>query len=208
VRNDRRKSDEQSTARAGQLHSLVSGGRLMADELIADLPYRVIDANGVEYYAGVAAEQRADGQWEAWLEYVPVDDTDALLTHTETTQPTHADVVRWADTLSETYVQGAFVRAVAATSDSRLVSRRVDLAVAAADIPTAELPDPFELFALGKTEMRLRLRTLPRSTLLAMIAAFGLNPPGTSLSWLTQQQLVVFIVTAVEVQSARGRRTP
>lgn len=43
-------------------------------ELITDLPYRVIDATGAEYYASVAAEQRPDGIWEVWLEYVPTDD--------------------------------------------------------------------------------------------------------------------------------------
>jgi hypothetical protein len=80
--------------------------------------------------------------------------------------------------------------------------------VAAADIAAAELPDPFELFALGKMEMRVHLSALPRSTLLAIIDAFGLNPPGKSLTWLTQYQLVIFIITAVEVQSMRRRRTP
>jgi hypothetical protein len=174
-------------------------------ELIADLPYRVIDTTGNEYYVAVSAEQLAGGQWEAWLEYVPLDDSDALLTHTETTQPTRADVLRWAETLSETYVQGAFVRAVAATTGSRLVARPADLPITAA--AATELPDPFELFALGKAEMRLRLLTLPRPTLLAIISAFNLNPAGKSLSWLTQSQLVIFIVTAVEVQSAKGRRT-
>jgi hypothetical protein len=176
-------------------------------ELIADLPYRVVDTSGVEYFAGVAAEQRADGQREAWLEYVPADESDALLTNTETTQLTRADVVRWAEGLGETYVQGAFDRAIAATTGSRLVSRRFGGEVAV-DLPTIDLPDPFELFALGRAEMQARLLALPRSTLLAIIATFGLNSPGRSLSWLTNYQLVIFIITAAEVQSARGRPSP
>ena len=55
-------------------------------ERIADLPYGVIDATGAEYYASIAAEQRLDGIWEAWLEYVPLDESDPLVTPTETTQ--------------------------------------------------------------------------------------------------------------------------
>ena len=180
-------------------------------ELIADLPYRVTDAAGAEYYVSVAAEPRVDGHWEAWLEYVPIDDSDALLTQVETTQSTREDVVRWADALTETYVQGAFDRAVAATMGTRLVARRADVErvpdVAPSPVHDA-LPDPFELYSLlGDSGTRVQLRPLPRATLLAIIDAFGLNPAGNSLAWLTQPQLVTFIVTAVDVQVASGKRT-
>lgn len=83
-------------------------------ERVTDLPYRIVDASGSEYYSSVAAEQRADGVWEAWLEYVPTDDSEPLVTPTETTQSTRADVVRWADALTDTYVEGAFDRAAEA----------------------------------------------------------------------------------------------
>ena len=72
----------------------------------------------------------------------------------------------------------------------------------------AELPDPFDLYASGVTSMRVRLATLPRSMLLDTIDAFGLNPAGKSLAWLSDGQLVTFIVTAVEVQSRSGQRSP
>ena len=177
-------------------------------ELIVDLPYRVIDSDGVEYFTSVAAEQRADGMWEAWLEYVPLDESDALLTGTETTQSTREDLVRWADTLTETYVQGAFPRAVAATTGSRLVAQRADEIELTAPELRSGLEDPFELYTLvGITEMRAHLLAQPRSTLLAIIDAFGLNPAGKRLTWLTQPQLVTFIVTATEVQLASGKRS-
>ena len=69
-------------------------------ELIADLPYRVVDAAGGEYYASVAGEQRADGVWDGWLEFVPTDESDAFVTDVETTQSTRADLVRWADAVT------------------------------------------------------------------------------------------------------------
>lgn len=180
-------------------------------ELIADLPYRVIDVGGNEYYASVAAEQRPDGMWEAWLEYVPLEESDALLTDTETTQSTREDLVRWAETLTETYVQGAFPRAVAATTGSRLIAQRSDVGLdpeLTTSAVRSGLEDPFELYSLvGISEMRAHLLARPRSTLLAIIDAFGLNPARKSLSWLTQSQLATFIVTATEVQLASGKRS-
>lgn len=175
-------------------------------ELVTDLPYRIVDAAGSEYYASVAAEQRPDGVWEAWLEYVPTDETDPLVTPTETTQSRRTDVVRWANALTDTYVEGAFERAVEATLETspRVVARRAiaDPAVdAVAATVHSELPDPFDLYASGVTTMRIRLATLPRSMLLDTIDTFGLNPAGKSLAWLSDAQLVTFIVTAVEVQS-------
>src|SRR5215204_4022311 len=80
-------------------------------EVIAHLDHTVVDHSGRKYYVNVASEPTADGQWEAWLEFLPLDDTDPLLTDTETTQPTHSAVAHWAMTLGETYVQGAFERA-------------------------------------------------------------------------------------------------
>ena len=177
-------------------------------ELIADLPYRIVDPGDQEFYVSVAAEPRTDGRWEAWLEYVPLGDMIPLLTPIETTQPTRAAVERWAATLTETYVQGAFERAVVATSDmfrSRVVTRRA--ASHATVVPVAkDLPDPFTLFQTGTVAMRARLSTLSRAVLLDIIAAYGLNPAGKSLVWLSDRQLVTFIVTAVEAQLASGKR--
>ena len=144
-----------------------------------------------------------------WLEFVPTDESDPLLTPTETTQSSRDDVVRWADALTDIYVDGAFERATPATVDAspRVIARRivVDRAEEAAlTAAQSELPDPFDLYASGLTTMRARLAVLPRSMLLDIIETFGLNPAGKSLAWLSNAQLVTFIVTAVEVQSASG----
>lgn len=178
-------------------------------ELIADLPFRVVDAEGREFYVSVAGNPRLDGEWEGWLEYAPLDESEVLLTRTETTQSNRAALERWAAALTDTYVQGAFQRAVTATTDllgSRVVTRRADVA-AAVESATTDLPDPFELIQLGTDRMRGRLNALPRTTLLSIIAAFGLNPAGKSLTWLSDRQLVTFIVTATEVQARQARRT-
>jgi hypothetical protein len=182
----------------------------LMSEVIADLPYRVIDSGGEEYYVSVAAEHRPDERWEAWLEYVPTDESAPFLTSIETTQQTRADVVRWADTLTQTYVQGAFSRATSAAADVRpalLERRSVAEAAAAAAIEAVrgEVPDPFAMYQSGRPAMRTRLSALPSELLRQIISEFGLNPAGKSLSWLNRNQLVTFILTAVEVQIAQGK---
>ena len=177
-------------------------------EIIEHLPYTITDAQGRPYYVSVAGARRADGEWEGWLEYVPLDESDALITPTETTQTNRGSLLHWADGLTETYVQGAFARAVAATAadtESRRVAERADQAAAVA--ATVDLPDPFRLYAEGRETMRARLNAWPRAILLNIIAASNLNPAGLSLAWLSDLQLVTFIMTAVEAQLSAGRRS-
>lgn len=164
-------------------------------EVIADLETTVTSADGHEYYVQVAAEQ-IGSIWEAWLEFVPLDDSlDVLMTRTETTQPTRSDVVRWSTTLTPVFLQGAFERAVQVTSGRRIIR---DYPVTTSDVLVPF--DPFDVFRISELELRGRLRLLARSELLAMIEHHGLNPAGKSLARLTDSQLITFIVTAVEVQ--------
>ncbi len=164
-------------------------------EVIADLETTVTSADGHEYYVQVAAEH-SGSIWEAWLEFVPLDDNlDVLLTRTETTQPTRGDVVHWSTTLTPVFLEGAFARAVQATSGRRIVR---DYPITTSDVLVPF--DPFNVFRISELELRGRLRLLARSELLAMIEQYGLNPAGKSLARLTPSQLVTFIVTAVEVQ--------
>jgi len=176
-------------------------------EIIDHLPYTVTDTDGVEYYVSVAGSRRADGEWEGWLEFVPLDDSDALITPTETTQTNRIALQHWAAVLTDTYVQGAFARAVSmaeADTEPRVVAARADQAAVVAG--TVDLPDPFRLFTEGRETMRARLNAWPRATLLNIITASALNPAGKSLAWLSDRQLVTFIVTAVEAQLSAGRR--
>ena len=137
---------------------------------------------------------------------MPLDESDVLLPSTETHQPSRAAVEHWATTLSRTFVETAFARAVPATTvaaSPRIVARTIAPeigVVAPADI------DPFALMAAGKTVLRATLRPLTRAELLAVISRYNLNPAGKSLTWLTHAQLVTFIATAVEAQLLMRRR--
>jgi hypothetical protein len=168
-------------------------------ELIADLETTVVSPQTGEYYAQVVAEQLPSGLWEAWLEFVPLADDEAvLLTDTETTQSSREDLVSWAAAVTPVYLEGAFARA-ARVSGRRSLARSYDATI-------GQIPfDPFEMLqVVGKEGMRVRLRALTRAELLAVIGEYGLNPAAKSLVRLSDSQLVTFIVTAVEVQTARG----
>ena len=73
-------------------------------EIIEHLPYIITGVQGREYYVSVAGNRRADGEWEGWLEYVPLDESDAFITPTETTQSNRRALQHWAEALTETYV--------------------------------------------------------------------------------------------------------
>jgi hypothetical protein len=182
--------------------SLVANGVLMP-EAIAELHYVLTD-DGRQYFPMVVAEPIGE-QWEAWLEFVPTDDSAPLLTNTETHQRSREDVVRWATLLNDVYLQGAFRRAVSATAST--VRSSISVVHPPATLESTGLfEDPFERYRLeGKEGVRALLQPLDRAELLLIIDQFRLNPARLSLVRLTKAQLVTFIVTAVEVQSSRGR---
>jgi hypothetical protein len=180
--------------------SQIFGGPM--PEVITGFQTAIVSPRGDEYYVQVLAEQLASGLWEAWLEFVPVDDAlDALLTKTETTQPTRDDVVHWAEILSETYLKGAFGRAMTVNEGRRRVRDYPTTTVTEDVVPF----DPFDVWSLGTSALRVRLRALTRPELIAMIQNYDLNPGAKSLTRLSDAQLVTFIVTAVEVQVLQGK---
>lgn len=174
-------------------------------ELLADLDHRVVDgATSREYFVNVVGEQMSDGTWEGWLEFVPLDDTEPVLTRTETRQHMRADVVQWANTVTEAYIQAAFDRAIRA-SEPVGIPRRVATPLVRTSTRAAAALDPFEHLRSGEESLRARLQPLTRAELLAIIANYNLDPARLSLARLTDRQLVTFIVTATEVQHKLGK---
>jgi len=71
--------------------------------------------DGMRYRARVYGEQRREGTWSGWIEFVPADggrlaDT-ALRTGQETSQPDRKAVEYWAGGLEPVYLEGALTRA-------------------------------------------------------------------------------------------------
>lgn len=75
-----------------------------------DTPVRSI--NDVAYAAKACGRQRSDGLWEGWIEFENAASGRVLRTTRETTQPNLEDISYWATGLTNTYLEGALVRAL------------------------------------------------------------------------------------------------
>jgi hypothetical protein len=72
---------------------------------------RVVTVDGRAYVVRARGEQREDGLWEGWLEFLPDDGGVTLATGRETTQPNLTDLEYWATGLTPVYLEGALERA-------------------------------------------------------------------------------------------------
>ena len=186
----------------------------MAEVLVA-FEHPVADASG-SYWARAVGRRADDGMWEGWLEFESVGSPrEMLVTSVESRQPEKVHLVYWATGLLPTYLEGALARA----RNPTIVRMCVTEPRAQSDAPAppfivlpAEPPapaavlDPFEIGRKNLGILDQQLRALDRSRLLNIIAAYELNPAGEDLSWLSDLQLVRFIVTAVDTQLHLAQR--
>jgi hypothetical protein len=72
-------------------------------------PFRAED--GATYTVAVVGQERSDGTWIGWLEFVGDDGHTARRTARETTQSSQEHLAYWATGLQPSYLEGAFSRA-------------------------------------------------------------------------------------------------
>ena len=84
----------------------------MADLLLQPNEIELVDSAGVRYRPHVLANARADGTWEAWIEFHPIHGGPVRMTDRESTQPNRDAVEYWAAGLEPLYFEGAFERAL------------------------------------------------------------------------------------------------
>lgn len=184
----------------------------MAELLISyDAP--VIHKTG-RYHARAVGRQAEDSMWEGWFEFEPLDDNGPVIVGSaETRQPEYHDLVYWATGITPVFLEGAFDRALHPLT----VQVRVDAPVSSEPAPRIHparvgpvkpeaVLDPFEIGERSLDILRQELGALNRPRLLNIIEAYDLNPAGDDPSWMTDAQLVTFIVTATEVQLQKGVR--
>jgi hypothetical protein len=99
----------------GALAPLPTGGAIANDGRMAEVLLRFAQPlfieDGPGYVAHACGEPRADGLWEGWIEFFPIDGGPPLRSPRETTQPNRMDAEYWATGLSRVYLEGAFDRA-------------------------------------------------------------------------------------------------
>ena len=187
----------------------------MAEVLRAfELP--VSDTTG-EYHARVIGRPAADNMWEGWLEFIPISpgNFDVLVSSVESRQPQRDHLEYWANGLTQVYAEGALARARhPITVRTRVVELPVShepaprvITSPARDLPRVPEPvlDPFEIGSRSLDILAQELSALGRARLLNIIEAYALNPAGKDILWMTDDQLITFVVTAVDAQMRVGR---
>jgi hypothetical protein len=182
-------------------------------EVLVDFTSNVVSGSDT-YHPRAIGRFADDRMWEGWLEFVPVGGGEPLIGPVESRQPEREHLIYWATGLTPVFLEGALRRALKGpTVNVRVVeeplsdapAERVVTRTVVSSTPEAVL-NPFEIGARNLDVLRQELTALNRARLTNIIAAFGLNPGGEEVSWMTDAQLVTFIVTAVDAQLTQRAR--
>ena len=181
----------------------------MADVLM-EFEATVRDESGREYVALACGRECADGHWEGWLEFVPLDGGVVVPSARETTQPNRVDTEYWATGLTPIYLEGALRRALAPVE---VVERVVDLrpaydepaqprrivSVSGTRLPRARpVMNPFQVYEQGEDILRGQLSALDAPRLRDIIRAYSLYPGDTGeLMRVSEAELTDRIIMGV-----------
>lgn len=185
-------------------------------EVLRTFAEPIRDESG-SYHARVVGRRAADGMWEGWLEFMPENGSrvEPLVTGVESRQPGREHLAYWAAGLTAVYAEGALSRARNPVAARRRVVE-TPLSEAPAETPAVIVPrepaagarpilDPFEVASRRPDVLAQELGALGRARLLNIIAAYDLNRSHEDLSWMSDAQLVRFIVAAVDARLAQGK---
>lgn len=176
-------------------------------EVLVEFNDPVSDPDGITYTARACGSETTNGQWQGWIEFIPLNGGEPIRSGRETTQPNKTDTVYWATGLTPVYLEGALERA-----QNPLVlrtPRTIDPPVydePAPDIARAAAPEsilnPFSVYRKGEGLLRRQLRAFSVWHLVNIIRAHELSPLGTDeLNSLGPQELIEIIVSGVRSRS-------
>lgn len=181
----------------------------MAEVLLAfDSEVRAADGRG---YLPRACGVEADGRWQGWIEFVPLDGSTVLRTGRETTQRSREDLLYWASGLTAVYLEGALHRALSPLP-ARSRRPRPPLGPRPAyegpapdglgrvpDVADGGAFDPFTAYAGGSEVLRRGLASLEADELRGLIRTYGLSDASAEdLVRLTPAQLRSVIERAIQ----------
>ena len=81
-------------------------------EVLAKFTNVVRETNGLGYTAQACGAPAANGLWEGWIEFTPLDGGEPIRSARETTQPNRAGAIYWANGLGIVFLEGALHRAL------------------------------------------------------------------------------------------------
>lgn len=180
-------------------------------ETLVQFTDTVIAEDGTEYQARACGGIAADGLWQGWIEFVPVEGGEVLRSGRETTQPNRQDALYWATGLTTVYLEGALARArkpVGPAPKSPIDPPAYD--EPARESPAPPRPDsvlnPFSVYRKGEALLRSRLGALSAWHLVNIVRDYELSDVSqAALSAMTEGDLIDLIVTAVRLRTAPAR---
>jgi hypothetical protein len=146
----------------------------------------------------------ADGSWQGWIEFVPVNAGVPVRTPRETTQPNRTDTQYWATGLTPVYLEGALARALtkpAAPPDVPSARPSIFAAPAphTASIGTRDsVINPFSVYEHGEAHLRKQLGAFAAWHLVNIAREYELTDLDlVTLDHMGSAELVELIVSAV-----------
>jgi hypothetical protein len=148
----------------------------------------------------------ADGSWQGWIEFVPIDAGVPVRTPRETTQPNRTDTQYWATGLTPVYLEGALARALKKPGAPPLEAPSTRRSIFATPAPVAtsigtreSLINPFSVYEHGEAHLRKQLGAFAAWHLTNIAREFELTDlDEDALDHMRPAELVELIVSAVK----------
>jgi hypothetical protein len=185
-------------------------------EILVVLPDVLAAEDGQTYTPQAVGAETPLGQWEAWIEFIPLDGGPPAISPRETTQPNRVDAVYWATGLTPIYLEGALARALGRGAGRKTRRKSgTGTAPAVADRHLAAAPrrpavlDPFSVHEKGEPVLRAELSALASWHLVNIIGAYHFSDErDATLNALPPPALIDIIVAGVRREAAAPRRRP
>lgn len=181
-------------------------------EVLVEFDTILVSGDGMRWAPRVCGGVAADGLWEAWVEFTPLnDELDPVRSPRETEQAKRSDLMYWAQGLTQAYLEGALNRAlthVYARSIRKTPPPRPNEAAArwraAADVSVPRpVLNPFDVYQQGEDVLVRELSALDVSRVRDIAVAFGFLSPSAA-SGKTRDELTPAIIAGVR-QPLAGR---
>ena len=182
-------------------------------EVLAEFADILTDDSGTRYRARACGSTMADGKWQGWLEFIPLDGKRPIRSSRETTQPNHADTLYWATGLTPVYLEGALDRALnpLVVHDPAPAAPAFDEPAAVNHVPAAmprhdAVLNPFSVYEKGESFLRRQLGAFSSWHLVNIIDAYALSDsPRRELEGMAAPDLIEAIVSGVAASRVHVR---
>jgi hypothetical protein len=178
-------------------------------EVLVEFDTTVIGPDGVRWAPRVCGTLASDGLWDGWIEFTPTNSTtDSIRTPRETKQPKRADLLYWAQGLTQVYLDDALVRAL---RPPRREYRRPSARARYESPAPRPVLNPFDVYLQGERVLRNELSALSIPLLRDIVIGFRLGSATTASSG-DRGTLIAAILTGVrrpiEAETPEWRDSP